>query len=319
MSKMRTVPQKYTAKAPGRFAVGVVTALAGAVLWGFSGTCAQLTLSAYGASPLFITAVRTLVAAVLLLAFAVVRYSDALVDIVRCDKLRLRLVLFGVGLFLSQSTFAASVAHTNAGTATVLQSLATVFVMVIACSLARRLPRPFEMLGVVCAVASTWFIATQGNPGAFVLPFGGLFWGIVNALAVTLYIMMPKPLYDRWPSFPVIACGMTVAAIVAALCWTGESLIGGSFTVPAFDAFGWGVLLVGIGVLGTACAFGLYLHGVAIVGSINGSLLGAAEPVSAMVITAAWLGTAFTGADWLGLALMIAMIVLVSLSPQRAK
>ena len=42
--------------------------------------------------------------------------------------------------------------------------------------------------------------------------------------------------------------------------------------------------------------------------------LGTAEPVSAMVLTALWLGTSFSPADWAGLVLMVGMVFLVALS-----
>ena len=70
----------------------------------------------------------------------------------------------------------------------------------------------------------------------------------------------------------------------------------------------------GVGVLGTFAAFGLFLYGVSLVGSVRGSLLGVAEPAGAMIIAAMWLHTPFSAADWAGLVLMAAMIVLVSLS-----
>ena len=78
------------------------------------------------------------------------------------------------------------------------------------------------------------------------------------------------------------------------------------------DAAGWLALVGGVGVLGTFAAFGLFLYGVSLVGSVRGSLLGVAEPAGAMIIAAMWLHTPFSAADWAGLVLMAAMIVLVS-------
>lgn len=298
-------------------AVGFIAALSGALLWGFSGACAQVALSSYSASPLFITVVRAFIAAGLLLAFCLMRYRATLCEILACKKLRGHLLLFGVGLFLSQSTFTASVASTNAGTATVLQSLATVFVMGITCIASKRLPSKYEATGLLFALASTWLIATQGNPSSLAIAPVGLIWGIVNALSVTLYIMIPGKLYSKWPSIPVITCGLCVAALVSALTFGAECVFVGGVTIPAFDAYGLFVLVGGIGVLGTACAFGLYLYGVASVGSVRGSLLGTAEPASAMVLTACWLGTVVTVADWAGLVLMVAMVFLVALSAKK--
>ena len=81
--------------------------------------------------------------------------------------------------------------------------------------------------------------------------------------------------------------------------------------LPTLDAAGFLVFGLII-VVGTFAAFALYLHGVSIVGSVKGSLLGAIEPVSATAFSALWLGTAFSGADWVGFVLMIAMIFLVT-------
>lgn len=295
-------------------AIGIASALSGALLWGFSGACAQVVLSDYGMSPLLITFVRSAIAAVALIALSLLRYRSELEGIISCGALRLRLALFGIGLFMSQSTFAASVASTNAGTATVLQSLATVFVMGIACVASRRPPRAFEVLGLAFALVSTWLIATQGDPMALAIAPNGLFWGIANALSVTLYIMVPKPLYAKWPSIPVISAGLCIAALAAGAAFGCEAAISGGVPLPDLDVYGTFVLVVGIGFLETACAFGLYLYGVAIVGSVCGSLLGTAEPASAMVLMVLWLGTAVTTADWLGLILMIAMVFLVALT-----
>ena len=51
---------------------------------------------------------------------------------------------------------------------------------------------------------------------------------------------------------------------------------------------------------------------------MQGSLLGAIEPVSATAFSALWLGTAFSGADWVGFVLMMAMIFLVTAEKPEA-
>ena len=123
--------------------------------------------------------------------------------------------------------------------------------------------------------------------------------------------------YGRFDRLSIIGCGMVIGGVCAAVVWLVGGLWGDAPCVPALDAAGWLALVVGVGVLGTFAAFGLFLYGVSVVGSVRGSLLGVAEPVGAMVIAALWLATPFSAADWAGLALMSAMIVLVSLSGAR--
>lgn len=307
-----------------RFWLGVACTLSGATLWGFSGACIQFVGENYDITSAFISFVRAAVAAVLFLGLVLATRREALLSIVGSRAARRTLVLFGVGLYLSQITYAISIEYTNAGTATVLQATCTVFVMLFTCLRTRQLPRVPDFVGLLCALAAAALIATQGDWGVIVLPVAGLAWGIANALSETLYIMAPQKLYGHWDRVTIIGCGMVVSGLVAAVVWVIQALAGGTGAasaviglVPHLDAVGWLALVGGVGLLGTFAAFGLFLYGVSLVGSVKGSLLGVAEPAGAMIIAALWLGTPFSAADWMGLALMAAMIVLVSLPRGR--
>ena len=311
--------------AHGRFWLGAACALAGATLWGFSGACIQFLGENYAITSSFISFVRAAVAAVLFIAVVLATRREALLSLLGSRAARRTLMLFGVGLYLSQITYAISIEMTNAGTATVLQATCTVFVMLFTCLRARRLPRPTDFAGLVAALAAAALIATQGDWGVIVLPAAGLAWSIANALSETLYIMAPQRLYGRWDRVTIIGVGMVVSGVAAAIVWLAAAAAslspapGAASLVPELDAVGWLALIGGVGVLGTFAAFGLFLYGVSLVGSVRGSLLGVAEPVGAMVIAAVWLGTPFSAADWGGLVLMAAMIALVSLSGSREK
>ncbi len=311
--------------AHGRFWLGAACALAGATLWGFSGACIQFLVEGYAVSSAFISFTRAATAAGLFLALVLATRREALLSLLGSRAARRTLMLFGVGLYLSQITYAISIEMTNAGTATVLQATCTVFVMLFTCLRARRLPRPTDFAGLVAALAAAALIATQGDWGVIVLPAAGLAWSIANALSETLYIMAPQRLYGRWDRVTIIGVGMVVSGVAAAIVWLAAAAAslspapGAASLVPELDAVGWLALIGGVGVLGTFAAFGLFLYGVSLVGSVRGSLLGVAEPVGAMVIAAVWLGTPFSAADWGGLVLMAAMIALVSLSGSREK
>ena len=296
------------------FARGVICALIGGALWGLSGACSQFLLSNYDITPLFITCVRMAGSGILLLALLLATRRDTLRRMVR-DRITVRqLALFGIGgLFLCQITYVVAISYTNAGTATVLQSTATVVIMAVTCAKARKLPSKSEAVGLACALAAVWLIATQGNPGAIMLPALGLIWGAANALSVSFYIMYPRRLFTRWGSLPTTGCGMIIGGIAACALWAGSSAWQGSLALPSLDAAGIAVLAV-IVLFGTFAAFALYLHGVSIVGPVAGGLLGTVEPASATVCSALWLSTVFSAADWAGFALMMAMIVLVAVS-----
>lgn len=300
-----------------RFWRGVVAAIVGGAFWGFSGTCAQYLYQHYAIDPLFITWVRMLGSGILFLVLLALTQRERLNAIAHDRSSLAQLALFGVaGLFLCQFTYTSSVNATNAGTATVLQSLNTVFILGATCVMARRAPRGMELGGLALALVATWLIATHASFEALVIPAAGLAWGLVNALSCTFYIMYPRRLFARWGSLPVTGIGMLIGGIAAALIWVAGGIWGAVPVVPELGLDG--ILVLGaIVVVGTLAAFGLYLHGVSIVGSVKGGLLGTTEPASAMIFAALWLGTMFTWADWLGLVLMVAMIFLVTLSGSK--
>ena len=70
--------------------------------------------------------------------------------------------------------------------------------------------------------------------------------------------------------------------------------------------------LAGVVVVGTAIAFGLYLQGVSMIGPLKGSIMGSVEPVSAVVISVFWLGTRFTLPDFLGFALILGAVFVLT-------
>lgn len=300
-----------------RFWRGVIAALVGGAMWGFSGTCAQYLYQHCEIDPLFITWVRMLGSGILFLILLAFTQRGKLRAIAGDRRELGRLALFGIaGLFLCQFTYTTSVNATNAGTATVLQSLNTVFILAATCLMMRRAPRAMELGGLALALVATWLIATKGNLTALMIPPAGLAWGLINAASCTFYIMYPKHLFARWGSLPVTGIGMLIGGIAAVAIWGLGGLWGAAPVVPQLGLDGV-LVLAAIIVVGTLAAFGLYLHGVSIVGSVKGGLLGTTEPASAMVFAALWLGTMFTWADWIGLVLMVAMIFLVTLSGSK--
>ncbi len=301
-----------------RFATGVACALAGAALWGFSGSCSQLLLESGKLDPLSITMARMVIAAILFAAFLMTRRQGELRCMLGERADRRRLVVFGLALFLCQVTYVVAISYTNAGTATVLQTLNVAFTLVLTCVLLRRLPRLCEVAALVCALAGVWLIATKGDFGVLNVSSAGLAWGLACALSGTFYIMYPKRLFKRWDSMTVTGAGMVAGSAFVVVFWLAAVGLGVA-EVPdlAGLAAHEAAALCAVGVLGTFAAFGLYLKGVALVGPVAGSLLGTAEPAAAMVLAVAWLGTSFTGADWLGFALMVVMVAIVALRPSQ--
>ena len=293
---------------------GIASALVGAALWGFSGTCAQYLFARYEVPALFLTAFRMLASGLLFLALLLWRRRDALRSLLRDKSSRRQVIAFGaVGLLMCQLTYLMAISYTNAGTATVLQNLNIVFCLLVGLVVGRRGPRLAEVASLVCALAAGVLVSTKGDLSVLSIPLAGLVWGILNAASCTFYIMYPRRLFERWGSLVPTGLGMLVGGIAASVIFA-IGCVASPATVYVPTLGGDGILVLAIiAVAGTFAAFGLYLHGVSLVGGVMGSLLGSVEPVSACVFSAVWIGTQFVGADWAGLVLMVAAVFLTSI------
>lgn len=116
------------------------------------GVCIQYLHEAYALDSLTITCVRSSTASVLFLLILFVRYSAELRRLMSHKRDALVVVLFGGALFASQATYAVSTGLTNAGTATVLQMLGSVFVLIIACVRFKRHPKAIEVVAILLAL-----------------------------------------------------------------------------------------------------------------------------------------------------------------------
>ena len=304
---------------------GIFCTLLGAVLWGFSGSCIQALSQDYGASALFLTACRMLGAGLVIAVYLAVRKRGLLSAIMRDRSSVIQLIIFGVfGLFACQTTYAMCILFTNGGTATSLECLSTIMIVIVTCVIMRRAPRPFEVVGALCAFVATVLIATKGDLGVLVIPPEGLGWGLASAVATVVFIMYPRRLFEKWGSVAATGLGMVVgglAAVVAIVLFAAVHAVSGGvagmpFELPVLDAYGAAILAAAV-FIGSLAAYTMFLYGVSIIGSVKSSMLEAVEPVSASVFSALWLGTAFVWADWVGMTLMVATVLLVAFSDMR--
>ena len=294
-----------------RMITGVASTLAGAIAWGASGTCVQYLFAHSSIDSMLLTSLRQIGAGIVFLAILLLHQRPQLRAMASDPDTRRRLLAFGTaGLCLNSTLYAATISYTNAGTATVLQSLNVPMVLALACIVGRRVPRPLEITALVCAALATFLIATGGDPHTLVLPAMGLFLGVATAAASVFYTTYPKPLFERWGSFATTGVGMAIAGVAGLALWWITRGAANGFPTLGLDCW----LVLGIAsFVGTFGAYGLFLHGISIVGPVRGNMLGVAEPVSATVLTALMLHTAFSWADWAGLVLMVATIILVTL------
>ena len=300
---------------------GVLCAFLGATFWGLSGVCADFLFSNYEASPLFVTMTRTLGAGAMFLVVILLCHGAVLKEMLSDGRIVMSLIIFGcLGLFPCQIVYLLAIDLTNAGTATVFQSLNIVFIALFTAVVVRKPLCRNEVLGILASFCSVFVIATQGNPLMLSMPLGSLLWCLFLGLVESFYVVYPERLFSRFGSFVPTGIAMAISGLLSAIVWLLSSFrndgSGAMFAVPEMDMQGIFVLAIVV-VVGTFMSFALFLKGVSQVGAVTGSLMGAMEPLSAAVLSALLLATPFSKWDWVGLVLMVATFFLVSMKEKR--
>jgi len=297
---------KNGGKKMSRTALGVLCTVLGGVFWGLSGSCGQFLFENYGVQSIWLTAVRMLFAGIVLTVWGLFRKRGAMAGIWKDKKDALQLITFSLlGLLFSQYTYLEAIANSNAGTATVLQYLGPVMIMVWVCLRGRKLPNAREAVSVALALTGTWLLATHGDPGSMVLSPAALFWGLTTALSLVFYTLLPVRIIGRWGSVPVTAFGMLIGGAVL-MFGAGVWRYGVPLDLPGLLA------LSGVVLGGTVLAYTLYLTGVQLIGPVRASVLASVEPVSATIFATLWLGSPFTWLDLIGYVCILSTVFLLA-------
>ncbi len=286
---------------------GICYTLSGGICWGISGCFGQFLFQNKGVTAEWLVSVRLLVAGVLLVAIGYLRDGRKMNEVFYKKEDLKQLLIFSIfGMLFCQYTYFAGVQHSNAGTATVLQSLASTVVLVYVCIRKPRLPKLFEVCAVLAAILGVFILSTHGNIHNMLLTKKALFFGLISAVAAALYNLLATEILRKYGVYVIVGYGMVFAGIALALVvhpW--------KYHVPMDMQTV--ICLFGVVVVGTAIAFALYLKGVSIVGPFMGCVLGTIEPVTAIVVSFLFLGSEFQWIDLLGFAMILGTVLMLSL------
>lgn len=282
--------------------LGTIMALAGGICWGFSGCCGQFLFEQKEIQAPWLVTVRLFFAGILLILFGFILNGKANLAIFKHKRDRVHLMAFAIfGITFCQYTYFMAIQASNAGTATVLQYLSPVLILLVVCFKGKRLPKGLELGAIGLSLAGTFIIGTHGDIHTFHITGEALSWGLLAAVSSMIYTMIPGGMILKYDIYQVLGFGMLMGGIVMGIFvrpWTYR---------PVWDA-GTAAALGGVVVVGTALAFGLFLQGVSLIGPLRGSIMGSVEPVSAVIISVFWLGTSFALADFIGFALILGAV-----------
>lgn len=285
---------------------GVIITLIAGICWGFSGCCGQYIFDNFHADSAYLTTFRMISAGIVLILAGFLTNRKNMTAIWKDKGSSGRLFIFALlGIMFNQYSYLTAIANSNSGTATILQYTGPVLVMIVSCFLAKKLPQKREILAILMVIAGTFLIATHGNIHTMVLSPAGLFWGLLSAVALTCYTMLPGGIIKKYGSITVTGYGMLIGGICL-------FFISRAWNAPMIYDPRCALAFLGIVIAGTVIPFTLYLVGVNLCGPVKASMLASIEPVSATVIMVIWLKEPFMFLDFVGFACIFITIFLLA-------
>lgn len=285
---------------------GVVLVLSGAILWGVSGNVAQYLFSTGDIEPGWLTSVRMLGAGVLLIFLSMCTRGKSVWTIWMRKESAGNLLVFGlIGIIGAQYTYFEAVAAGNAATATLLQYLNPVLIIIWLIIRWHRRPTHAELTAIVLALAGVLFLVTKGHLGRLSIAPSALLWGLLSAFGSAVYALQPVSLLKKWGAALVVGWGMIVGG-------TAMSIFYPPWIFPDSWSVATGTGVIFVTLFGTFLAFYLYLASLKYLKPIETSLLGCAEPLSAAAVSVVFMHVAFTVFDWLGAICIIMTVVVLS-------
>ena len=200
-----------------------------------------------------------------------------------------------LGMIGVQYFFFLTIRYSNAATATVIQYIAPVFIVLWVAFCNRKMPHIFELIGVLLAFFGIFLFATGGS-------FHSL---TISSAALVFYMLLPVGIVAKYGTTYIVGWGMFLAGLVM-LFATGFPKSGIHWDLRAVLLYSFLILF------GTLIAFTLFIKSIQLIGAAKAGILSCMEPFSSVIFSVVWLGQQFKTADYLGFACIIVAVTLIS-------
>ncbi len=285
--------------------IGYMLSILAGLLWGVSGNAGDLLFKDYNISVEFVVTWRLIISGALILLMRLIQKRPVL-SIWKCKKDVA--VLFGfaiLGMIGVQYFFFLTIRYSNAATATVIQYIAPVFIVLWVAFCNRKMPHIFELIGVLLAFFGIFLFATGGSFHSLTISSAALVFGIISVFGLVFYMLLPVGIVAKYGTTYIVGWGMFLAGLVM-LFATGFPKSGIHWDLRAVLLYSFLILF------GTLIAFTLFIKSIQLIGAAKAGILSCMEPFSSVIFSVVWLGQQFKTADYLGFACIIVAVTLIS-------
>jgi drug/metabolite transporter (DMT)-like permease len=291
---------------------GIFWSAMASTLWGVSGVIMQFVAKNESVPTEWFLSVRTLFAGILLLIIGAIHVGKHVFDVWKSKESILRLFIYAIfGLAVNMSTFYVSIQQGNAATATILQYLAPIFIVLYGLLFLHKKPLKVDVIAFLLALVGVFLIITNGQIGELSVPLSAVIFGLFSAISAAIYYSVPKKLSQENSPFVVLGWGTLIAGVCFNAYhpfWSGAPKLNMGIVLGIG-----GVILVG-----TILAFSSVLYSLKFAPSEVSSIVDAVEPVVTIILSMVVFHAIPTLFEAVGAVIIIVSIYFLQRSHQKA-
>ena len=292
---------------------GTIYSLLSGLIWGICGILGEYFFSHYQVSSGWITSMRLLVAGSFVIVLSSIKLRSQLFEIWKNRNNYLPFLAYAIlGIFSVQFFFYLCVEYSNATTATILQFISPVFILLYNRIIYKKKASKSAIFYVLIAMVGVFLMATKGDLSKLSITPLALLTGLLSALGVMFNVILPQRFAKKYGFVPTVGWGMIIAGLFSNFLYPVYKI---SFQVDAISI----CICLTIAFLGTAFAFFLSMKAVSLVSPLVVSVVSASEPLSSAILSVLFLGMVLDGFLVLAMILIIVPMVFLSIEESKSK
>jgi len=290
---------------------GTIYSLLSGLIWGICGILGEYFFAHYQVSSGWITSMRLLVAGSVVLILSSFQLRSQLFDIWKKRKNYLPFLTYAIlGIFSVQFFFYLCVEYSNATTATILQFISPIFILLYNRIIYKKKASKSAIFYVLIAMIGVFLMATKGDLSKLSITLLALITGLLSALGLMFNVILPQRFAKNYGFVPTVGWGMIIAGLFSNVLYPVYEI---SFQIDAISI----LICLTIAFLGTAFAFFLSMKAVSLVSPLVVSVVSASEPLSSAILSVLFLGMVLDG--FLVLAMILIIVPMIFLSIEESK
>lgn len=292
---------------------GTIYSLLSGLIWGICGILGEYFFAHYQVSSGWITSMRLLVAGSVVLILSSFQLRSQLFNIWKNWKNYLPFLAYAIlGIFSVQFFFYLCVEYSNATTATILQFISPIFILLFNRIIYKKKASKSAIFYVLIAMIGVFLMATKGDLSKLSITPLALITGLLSALGLMFNVILPQRFAKNYGFVPTVGWGMIIAGLFSNVLYPVYEI---SFQLDVVSI----LICLTIAFLGTAFAFFLSMKAVSLVSPLVVSVVSASEPLSSAILSVLFLGMVLDGFLVLAMILIIVPMIFLSIEESKSK